>query len=169
MKTTTKMAVPVTSEDMKAAAARFRHIEALDPERAEAVRLVMALCEFARLAYESASGYAPMPGDRTEEEWNRARKMVAGEHAGQYLIVWREMERSHGGYLETLKIVQNHSDWLRRRGLNGIPEFVTESATTCKVIFKSATQMHHDMLELRRFAAETRAEMEARETQRRAA
>ena len=162
MKINTKMAVPVISEDMKAAAARFRHIEALDPERAEAVRMVMALCEFAHLAYESASGYAPKPGDTTEEEWNRARKMVAGEHAGQYLIVWREMERSYGGYLETLKVVQRASDWLRQRGLNGIPGFVTENPVSCKAISKSATQMHHDMLELRRFAVETRAEMAAR-------
>lgn len=169
MKETIDRIASAKSEELKAAAERYRHVEALDEGRKGQVKMVMALCEFARLAYESASGYSPMPPERTPEDWERARKMAAGEYAGQYLIVWREIESGRGGYPEALKVVQGVSDWLHSRGLNGIPRFVTESATSCKAISKSAAQMHHDMLELRRFAKETRAEMEARETQRKAA
>lgn len=150
------------SEDVAGAAERFKAYEALDPDRKERVRLIMALCEFARLAYEAHSGWRPEDSAKTHEDAERSRCLAAGEFAGQYASVFCILSRTFGGEAAALAAVDKVSGWLRSKGLNGIPEFVTESASTVKVIYKNASQMHNDMAELRRFAADTRREMEAR-------
>lgn len=150
------------SEEMRQAQENFKAYEALDESRRDSVRLVMVLCDFARMAYEAAKGWRPEDNSKTPEQAERSRSLEAGEFASQYLAVFKALtERLGGDWNNTVATVGKVSDWLKSKGLNGIPSFITESASTTKVIYKDSRQIHHDMFELMKFAADTRAEMAA--------
>lgn len=160
----------VLSREMAEAKERAKALDALDEAKREWVRLAQSLYEFARLAYESRYGWKPEETTRTPEEAEKLRILLAGNFAGQCLSVFdRLVEYGSEPKSAVLIKLQKVSDWLKARGLNGIPEFVTESASTVKCIYKSATQMCDDMAVFVKFAAETRREAKACDTKRRAA
>ena len=140
-------------------------LDGLDANMREMLRLVQAMYDFARLAYEAMLGWEPLLADGGDDEReSRARTMKAGDFAGQYRAVMRYItDAMCGGDKErALEIAQTSSDWLAVHGLNGIPMFVSASPTTSKALYKNARIVDTEMARGASLAAEVRKA--ARET-----
>lgn len=133
-------------------------LDTVDARRRETLRLVQAMYDFARLAYEAMFGWRPSEDGEDAERADRARSMKAGDLAGQYRAVLAHLAESvcEGSKSKALDIAQKASDWLAAHGLNGIPQFVSESATSVKMLYKSAQVVDADMGRCSVLAAEMR-------------
>ena len=158
-----------TSQSIKEAKSRFKALAVLDDNRREVVRLIMALCEFARLAYGASYGWTGKANGEAKAA-EKSRMILSGDYAGQYCAVFRHIRQTIGtNDTDIISKVQSTSDWLRARGLNGIPNFVASGATTTITINKTAEQMHRDMLAYVEYARDSRQDAQANEEAKRAA
>lgn len=136
-----------SSQSAKEAENRFKALAVLDNDRKEIVRAIMAMCEFARLTYNTSYGGRSGADNGALDNAVKSRMLLSGDFAGQYLAVFRYTKQIIGtSDTDTISKIQATSDWLRARGLNGIPNFVTSGTMTTITINKTAEQMHRDML-----------------------
>lgn len=148
------------SDEMRDAKGRAEVLNALDGERREFIRLVQSAYEFARLAYEAAKGWRPQDASKTQEQAKKVRTLLAGDFSEQYLAVILHVKSAHcgGDAANTKDKVQKAVKWLDGHGLNSIPKFVSESASTVKLLFKDTSSVARDMKDFREAARKTRRE-----------
>ena len=146
-----------SSQSAKEAESRFKALGALDRHRKEIVRAIMAMCEFARLTYNTSYGGPEGADNSTLDNAVKARMLLSGDYAGQYLAVFRYAKQIIGSSdADVIGKIRATSDWLRAHGLNGIPDFITNGITTTMTINKTAEQMHRDMLAYVEYARDER-------------
>lgn len=146
-----------SSQSAKEAEGRFKALAVLDNDRKEIARAIMAMCEFARLTYNTSYGGQAGADNGALDNAVKSRMLLSGDFAGQYLAVFRYAKQIIGtSDTDTISKIQATSDWLRAHGLNGIPNFVTSGTMTTITINKTAEQMHRDMLAYVEYARDER-------------
>ena len=143
---------PEMSELMRKAAEAHRRIFSnLAPDKVEAVRLMMTAFTWARNAYCMATGVGYVANTET-----------AGDMAYCYCMTFAAIRWQLGASMsdaEVLGKMQRTSEWLKEKGWSGIPEVTFDGN---RVVFKTAVQMHDDMLYYRRETNRIRQERDAR-------
>lgn len=127
-----------------------RVFDGLPRQKDAAVRMMMAACAHAKEAYR-------IYVENDAGEPTSSDQISAGNFAYLFVAGMSEVQSILGkpSYGEALDALQATAKWLKSRGWHGILEFGIGN----RVLYKTATEVHADMMEYRRSGMRIRREI----------